>query len=114
MQAGPVVNGSALFQPNGTVSRAEVAKWLVRALGKEADAQAAMTTTTSYYDDAQIPADARGYVVVATNLGLMMGFPDPPPFEGAQLTYSFQPKVAVTRGAFAVTINRWYDLFMTP
>lgn len=114
MQAGPVVNGTGLFQPNGPVSRAEVAKWLVRSLGKDADAQAAMTTATSYYDDAQIPDDARGYVVVATNLGLMTGFADPPPYEGATLTYSFQPKVSMTRGAFAVTINRWYDLFMTP
>jgi serine protease AprX len=114
MQAGPVAGGTGLYQPDGTVSRAEVAKWLVRALGKEADAQAAMATVTSYSDDAQIPDGARGYVVVATNIGLMSGFPDTAPYEGAQLTYSFQPKIAISRGAFAVTINRWYDLFMTP
>ncbi|MCU1349851.1 MAG: peptidase [Acidobacteria bacterium] len=116
MTAGGVMGGTSAtsFAPNGNVNRADLAVWLVRALGKDADARANATASTTYTDDAQIPASARGYVVVASNLGLMSGFANPSPVEGAPVTYSWQPLTNVTRGAMAVTIDKWYDLFMTP
>jgi serine protease AprX len=116
MQSGAVMSGATdtAFNPGGTVTRADLAVWLVRALGKDADAQAAMRTATMFTDDSSIPAAARGYVVVANSIGLMPGFANPSPFEGAPVTYSWNPSTTVTRGAFALTIDKWYDIFMTP
>jgi serine protease AprX len=115
MQSPSVMLSSGVsFNPDGDVSRAELAVWLVRALGKEAEAQAAMSTATTFSDDASIPASARGYVVVASNIGLMPGFVDASPIPGAPVTYSFQPSTLVTREAMAFTMGKWYDIFMTP
>ena len=48
MQSGPVVDAPAAhFSPTRSLAR-RLATWLVRALGKDADAQAAMKTATSY------------------------------------------------------------------
>jgi serine protease AprX len=110
----PVTDGASSFLPDGTVTRADLAVWLVRALGKDADAQAAMSTATTFSDDASIPAAARGYVVVASSIGLMPGFANPSQIEGAPITYSWQPSGLVTRGALALTMDKWWDIFMTP
>ena len=113
MQFGPVMSPGQ-FVPSGNVPRTDLATWLVRALGKDADAQAAMHTATSFTDDSNIPAAARGYVVVASSIGLMPGFVNPSPIEGGPVTYSWQPSTLVTRGALALTMDKWYDIFMTP
>jgi serine protease AprX len=110
----PVTDGASSFQPDGSVMRADLAVWLVRALGKDADAQAAMSTATTFSDDASIPPAARGYVVVASNIGLMPGFANPSQIEGAPVTYSWQPSGLITRGALALTMDKWWDIFMTP
>jgi serine protease AprX len=118
MQGGATMTltgfGPGSFVPDGVVARTGLAIWLVRSLGKEADAQAAMTTATTFSDDADIPSYARGYIVVANSIGLMQGFPNPPAYEGAPVTYRWEPGTFVTRGSLAVTLDRWYDLFMTP
>jgi hypothetical protein len=102
------------FYPAANITRADLAKWLVRALGKDADAQAAMNTATTFTDDADIPASARGYVVVANSIGLMAGYVNASQIEGAPVTYSWHPNNAVTRGALAQTMDKWWDIFMTP
>jgi serine protease AprX len=112
-QNGMVDSGSS-FIPGGYVTRANLATWLVRALGKDADAQAAMNTPTSFSDDANIPPEARGYIVVANSIGLMTGFANPSQIEGSPVTYSWQPSTIVTRGALALTMDKWWDIFMTP
>jgi serine protease AprX len=114
MGSRSIVAANATFNPNGNVTRADLAVWLVRALGKEADAQAAMTTATTYTDDAAIPANQRGYVVVASSIGLMPGFVNASPMPGAPPTYSWQPATNVTREAMAMIIDAWYDIFMAP
>ena len=123
MQGGAVMSDSGSttgimstdsFYPAANVTRADLAKWLVRALGKDADAQAAMSTATTFSDDADIPAGARGYVVVANSLGLMTGFANPSQIEGSPVTYSWKPSANVTRGALALTMDKWWDIFMTP
>ena len=73
-----------------------------------------MNTATTYSDDSSIPAAARGYVVVANSLGLMTGYANSSQIEGAPVTYSWQPTVNVTRGALALTMDKWWDIFMTP
>jgi serine protease AprX len=122
MQGGAVMadssGGSIMstdsFFPAANVTRADLAKWLARALGKDADAQAAMNTATTFSDDADIPAGARGYIVVANSLGLMTGYANPSQIEGSPVTYSWQPLANVTRGALALTMDKWWDIFMTP
>ena len=57
-----------------------------------------MNTATTFTDDSDIPASARGYVVVANSLGLMPGFADGAPVEGSPVTYSSPPASNVTRG----------------
>jgi hypothetical protein len=108
------VDASGSFLPDGYVTRADLATWLVRALGKDADAQAAMNTSTTFTDDSDIPQGARGYVVVANSLGLMTGYANPSQIEGSPVTYSWQPATLATRGALALTMDKWWDIFMTP
>lgn len=109
-----MADAGSSFMPNVNVTRANLATWLVRALGKDADAQTAMNTATTFSDDSSIPAEARGYIVVANNLGLMTGYANPSQIEGAPVTYSWQPSRYVTRGALALTMDKWWDIFMTP
>lgn len=113
LQSGPIMTGTgSTFNPGGTVTRAEVAMWLVRALNLEALAQSHMNTATTFSDDAQIPAWARGYIVVANDLGLMTGFANANPVEGEAVTYSWRPGEKVNRGAMAVTMVKWNEIFM--
>lgn len=111
---GTSIMSTDSFFPSANVTRADLAKWLVRALGKDADAQAAMNTATTFTDDSDIPAGARGYIVVANSLGLMTGFANPSQIEGDPVTYSWKPTANVTRGALALTMDKWWDIFMTP
>jgi hypothetical protein len=111
---GPQDNPGRSFNPDVIVTRADLAVWLVRALGRDADAQAAMNAPTTFSDDSTIPTAERGYVVVANSIGLMTGFANPSQIEGTPLTYSWQPNTVVTRGALALTMDRWWDIFMTP
>jgi len=111
---GPQDDPGRSFNPDVNVTRADLAIWLVRALGKDADAQAAMHTATTFSDDSSIPTAARGYVVVANSIGLMPGYANPSQVEGSPVTYSWQPNTIVTRGALALTMDKWWDIFMTP
>src|SRR5690349_687592 len=65
------------FNPAATVNRADLAVVLVRALGLEQQAQSRMNEDLSgrAIDAAQIPADARGFVAVALDLGLLDTLP---------------------------------------
>jgi serine protease AprX len=64
------------FFPLATVDRADLAVTLVRALGLEQQAQARMNEDLSskVIDASEIPADARGFVAVALDLGLLEAF----------------------------------------
>jgi len=114
LPGGPQDDPGRSFNPDVVVTRADLAIWLVRALGKDADAQAAMNTATTFSDDSSIPTAARGYVVVANSIGLMPGYANSSQIEGAPVTYSWQPNTVVTRGALAQTMDKWWDIFMTP
>ena len=79
MRSGVMSRGAigTSFNPAATVNRADLAVVLVRALGLEQQAQARMNEDLSgrTIDAAQIPADARGFVAVALDLGLLNTFP---------------------------------------
>ena len=84
-QAG-ITNGFAggTFGPNLPLTRAEAAKYEVIAAGHGSAAQA--ITSTSFSDNATIPAALVGYVGEASSLGLLKGFPNG----------TFQPNVDLT------------------
>ncbi|CAM4290613.1 S-layer homology domain-containing protein [Paenibacillus phoenicis] len=77
-------------------SREWVAKLLVRALGKDAEAKASATLPTGFADQTSISANARGYVNVAVQLKLTNGV------EGNR----FDPLGKVTRAQIATFFSR--------
>jgi serine protease AprX len=108
------------FNPTATVSRADLAVVLVRALGLEQQAQSRMNEDLSgrAIDAAQIPADARGFVAVALDLGLLNTLAagvvevSPGVFQ-AMPGPRFEPATVVTRAQLAAAINRFADNFFS-
>lgn len=84
------------FNPNAPAKRYEVAKYVVRALGKEDEAREHMKDKLPFKDANAIPKDAVGYVYVITDLGLMKG-------DDKGL---FKPQNPITRAEMAVLVNR--------
>jgi hypothetical protein len=88
------------FNPNQSAKRYEVAKYIVRALGKEAEAKKHMDAKLPFKDREAIPKDAVGYVYVITEkLGLMQGYNN-----------LFQPQKSISRAEMAVLMNRLDDV----
>ncbi|CAH0122207.1 hypothetical protein PAE9249_04754 [Paenibacillus sp. CECT 9249] len=77
-------------------TREWVTKILVRAIGKQNEAQAAMTTQTSFADNGKISPSALGYVNAAVSLKLTTGL------EGNK----FEPQGNVTRAQLATFFSR--------
>lgn len=71
-----IVNGKSAtsFAPNDVVKRAEMAKMLVIALGKDSEATKAKGKTK--FPDVKSDYWATGYINVASELGLIKGYPD--------------------------------------
>ncbi|HHW01780.1 MAG TPA: S-layer homology domain-containing protein [Thermoanaerobacterales bacterium] len=84
------------FNPNAPAKRYEVAKYVVRALGKEDEALEHMKEKLAFKDAGAIPKDAVGYVYVVTDLGLMQG----------DDRGRFKPQDPITRAEMAVLVNR--------
>jgi serine protease AprX len=117
----PKADGS--FAPKGTVSRAELAYSLVQALGLEAEAKNVTGDITVQYgderiiieDQADIPAELKGYVQVALDLNILNAA-----FSITQGSYDLQPTVhasfspgkEVTRGDFAVAVTRYFNAYL--
>jgi hypothetical protein len=85
-----------LFAPADTVNRAQMAAVLVRAMGLNDQVRTMRFEPTTYTDDIDIPAWARGAVHVARAGGFMEGFADG----------SFRPLQPVTRAEGAVALSR--------
>jgi len=73
-----IVNGtgSGMFSPNACLTRDQVVKIEIIALGDQSAALKDATMATSFTDDASIPSWARGYIVEAVSLGLVKGYPN--------------------------------------
>jgi hypothetical protein len=119
--------GAGTFGGDGTVSRADLAYSLVQALGFETEAEAARaaledTTITVAFkgeqialeDDADIPAELRGYVQLALDLQLMRASfrSTQGPFDFEPTIHAkFEPNLAVTRGAYAFNAVNLFDRY---
>lgn len=103
------------FKPNANLTRLELAVALVRALGRDAEAQALagqpVTVTNQsgeliiLTDFLEIPADKRGYVQVALNKSFLA-----PVFTALRMA-KFSPNGTVTRGELAAAMNSYRDFF---
>ncbi|MGE5673166.1 MAG: S-layer homology domain-containing protein [Mycobacterium leprae] len=88
--------GDGTFGPGDTVTRAQMAVFLVRSMGLNDQARLLRFSPTPYTDDRSIPDWARGSVQVALQSGLMAGFGD----------NTFRPNQPVTRAEASVAILR--------
>lgn len=83
------------FNPTTPAKRYEVAKYIVRALGKRDEALANMNAKLTYKDASAVPKSAVGYVYVMSNLGIMQGSNN-----------EFQPNKPITRAEMAVILDK--------
>lgn len=88
-----------LLRPHEPASRLWASVLLVRALGLEDEAEAAMDAPLTFRDAAAIPDRYAGYVAVAVRRGLILGYPD----------NTFRPTQPVTRAEMALLLTRTDD-----
>lgn len=86
------------FYPEGQITRAELVKVMVDALGLEHRAPQ-LPFETRYDDDAQIPNWAKRYVYMADEIGLVTGYPD----------NTFKPNAYVSRAEGATMVRNFID-----
>ena len=67
---------AAKFEPTASLTREEIAKIEVLALGDGTQAQALSSQATTFKDNGGIPSWARGYINEAVKLGLVSGYPN--------------------------------------
>lgn len=82
------------FKPNEPVKRHEVAKYVIRALGKEDEAEEYMDEDLPFVDAAAVPQGSVGYVYLINELGIMTG-------DGKR----FNPMGTLTRAEMAVLFD---------
>jgi serine protease AprX len=108
------------FNPEGLVSRLDVAVAFVRGLGREAEARSkagitVMAGGVPITDNATIPAALRGYVQIALDLGLMEVFPAQVIVIGGQIVAlpgpRFEPDSTLTRGLLAGKLSNFARIF---
>ena len=120
---GLMTAAGSTFNPDGLVSRLDVAVAFVRGLGRDAEARskAGITVTSNgvaVTDNASIPPALRGYVQVALDLGLMEVFPAQvvlvAPGQFVALPGPrFEPDAALTRGLLAGKLSNFARIFAT-
>ncbi|TYP49774.1 S-layer homology domain-containing protein [Thermosediminibacter litoriperuensis] len=84
------------FRPEDPAKRYEAAVFAVKALGFEEEARALKTINLSFKDIYAIPLDARNYVQVAVEKGILSGFED----------NTFKPGDGITRAQAAKVLNQ--------
>lgn len=93
------------YSPNTNITRLEMAKMIVRALGLEKDAIARANQKTPFSDDKDISNTDKGYVLLATEYKIINGYPDK----------SFKPNGQATRAeASAMLINMLNNIAKPP
>lgn len=88
-----IISGEDLldFRPEDTAKRYEVAIFAVKAMGLDSEAQNRKNVNITFSDTYAIPLDARAYVEICAEKGIINGFPD----------NSFKPNDNITRAQAA-------------
>ena len=84
------------FKPNDPAKRYEVAKYVIRALGYEREAQRSMDERLPFVDAELVPQGAVGYVYLVNDMKLMQG----------DNNRAFNPMGTLTRVEMAVLFHR--------
>lgn len=101
---GMVVKDAAQFRPDEPILREDMVVMLVRALGKAGLAREKAGASLTFVDAASIPGAKRGYVAVASELGLIAGV------GGGR----FAPQGKATRAQAAAIAFRFLNADRTP
>ncbi len=88
------------FYPERTVSRLDFLTMAMQAIGIGSVPE---VTDTGFYDDADVPSEAKGYVAAAYSLGYVKGSAD------SEGNLCFLPDATVTRAEAAVILRRMVD-----
>jgi hypothetical protein len=88
------------FNPNEPAKRYEIARYIIRALDMEEEAEERMNARLPFKDAGQVPKDAVGYIALISELGIMVG----------DRNGNFHPNKPLTRAEMAVLISRVDDL----
>jgi len=84
------------YQPNKNITRLEMAKMIVRALGLDEQAKKKAGDKTKFSDNSNIPSNDRGYIIIASDSDIISGYPDK----------TFKPNGQATRAeASAMTVR---------
>jgi serine protease AprX len=121
--AGLMSSDGSNFNPNGTVSRLDLAVAFVRALGLDAEAKAKANTAVidptsgqPVIENAQIPPALRGYVQIAIDKGFLEVYQasveQTPTGFVAKPGPRVEPNVSVTRAALAIKLNLFVARFI--
>ena len=97
VMSGTVIGNMTYFMPNKAVSRVDFVAMLMCAIG-EGNVQ--NISNTSFDDDADIPANLKGYVKKAQEIGLILGSVDK---DGNHL---FEPNREITRAEAALILSK--------
>ncbi|WIF95737.1 S-layer homology domain-containing protein [Caminicella sporogenes] len=87
------------FNLKEPAKRYEVAKYIIRALGLEEEAQKYMNEDLRFIDKGAIPLGTVGYIYLSDKMGIIQGYPNG----------TFLPNKPVTRAEMAVLIERLDD-----
>ncbi len=90
-----IIDEGAVGNLNAAAKRYKIAKYVVRALGMEDEAQDHMDSELPFKDAKNIPNGYSGYVYIAYDLGLINGFPNG----------MYQPFKPATRAEMAVILT---------
>lgn len=91
------------FNPNKPAKRHEIAKYIIRAMGKTDEALEHMDEKLSFNDSSAVPKESIGYVYLINELEIMIGSNN-----------KFKPMEPVTRAEMAVLLDRAEGDFTLP
>ncbi|MGI6189935.1 MAG: S-layer homology domain-containing protein [Caldicoprobacteraceae bacterium] len=92
------------FYSNEPITRMEITKMMVNAIGKGDFAKSINSNNTGFSDDEDIPSQNKGYVIIAKNYNLIYGYPD----------NTFKPDKSSTRAEAMTLIVRMLDVLNPP
>lgn len=87
------------YEPNKNITRIEMAKMIVRAVGLDERAKELAGQKTKFNDDNTIKSEDKGYIIIASQNGIINGYPD----------NTFKPNGEATRAEASQMIVNIFD-----
>ncbi|RKD29002.1 S-layer homology domain-containing protein [Thermohalobacter berrensis] len=87
------------YEPDKNITRVEMAKMIVRAVGLDEKAKELVGQKTKFNDDNTIKSEDKGYIIIASENGIINGYPD----------NTFKPNGEATRAEASQMIVNMFD-----